>query len=84
MSLIFHEVLPSPLKKNGKMSVTAYQAAKSWIEIRFTRANFLKEQKEIWATFLHALQLYLIVRAENLQPMIAFKDIAKTRLLGKY
>ena len=40
----------------------------NWTEIRFTRTDFLKEQYEIRSTFLPALQLYLIFRAENLQP----------------
>ena len=40
----------------------------SWAEIRFTRANFLKEQLESRATSLPALQLYLIFRAEHSQP----------------
>ena len=38
-------------------------APPSWVEVCFTRANFLKEQQEIRAAFLPALQLYLIFQA---------------------
>ena len=40
----------------------------SWREINFTWATYLKEQLEIWTTFMTALRISLILRTESTQP----------------
>ena len=42
--------------------------ALSWAEICYIQAIFLKEQQEVCATFLTALQISLFIRVEVSQP----------------